>query len=403
MPKTANEFDGIIGGLHKLDAGYDCPIHIAAATLKPDKWGRKRVVSGKGLSEEEAISCCLFEAIERQYAIFNDSIELLHARPEDLRNEAVPLQSLLLISDDQYQKAPIWNDTVAIDHRLPLKPNNRHSIAWVKAESIFTQNTIFVPAAHCFLGYPNAIEEGFPIPDSSGLASGNSSADAIGRGLLELVERDAVSIWWYGRVKRPEMHVDREKFALWKPFEEWIKRSGRTFWILDLTHDLAIPVAAAISCDATGGNLSIGFAAAKTHKEAAESAMGELVQFEVTKNIRAKSGSTPINDFVSWCMSANAADYQFICPDKKTSAQSCALSNPGTINLENLRKNNLDILVVNLSPADRKNKAVRVIVPGLRAIWPRFSPGRLYDVPYKLGWHERRLAEAELNPMPILY
>jgi ribosomal protein S12 methylthiotransferase accessory factor len=44
---------------------------------------------------------------------------------------------------------------------------------------------------------------------------------------------------------------------------------------------------------------------------------------------------------------------------------------------------------------------VKVLVPGLRHFWPRFAPGRLYEVPVRLG----RLAEAtryeDLNPIPL--
>jgi hypothetical protein len=40
-----------------------------------------------------------------------------------------------------------------------------------------------------------------------------------------------------------------------------------------------------------------------------------------------------------------------------------------------------------------------VIVPGMRHFYIRFAPGRLYDIPVKLGWLERPRPEAELNPV----
>ena len=45
---------------------------------------------------------------------------------------------------------------------------------------------------------------------------------------------------------------------------------------------------------------------------------------------------------------------------------------------------------------------VRVIVPGMRHFWARFAPGRLYDVPVSMGCRERPLAEADLNPAPVI-
>jgi len=40
-----------------------------------------------------------------------------------------------------------------------------------------------------------------------------------------------------------------------------------------------------------------------------------------------------------------------------------------------------------------------VIVPGLRHFYRRFAPGRLYDVPVKLGLRDRPLSEDEFNPL----
>jgi ribosomal protein S12 methylthiotransferase accessory factor len=58
----------------------------------------------------------------------------------------------------------------------------------------------------------------------------------------------------------------------------------------------------------------------------------------------------------------------------------------------------LDFLVLDQTRPDVEVPVVRVIVPGLRHFYRRFAPGRLYDVPVKLGLRERPLAEDELNP-----
>jgi ribosomal protein S12 methylthiotransferase accessory factor len=44
---------------------------------------------------------------------------------------------------------------------------------------------------------------------------------------------------------------------------------------------------------------------------------------------------------------------------------------------------------------------VKVIVPGLRHFWRRTAPGRLYDVPVKMGWLKESKKEDELNPVSI--
>ena len=59
----------------------------------------------------------------------------------------------------------------------------------------------------------------------------------------------------------------------------------------------------------------------------------------------------------------------------------------------------LDFLVLDQTRPDIEVPVVRVIVPGLRHFYRRFAPGRLYDVPVKLGWRDRPLSENELNPL----
>jgi ribosomal protein S12 methylthiotransferase accessory factor len=59
----------------------------------------------------------------------------------------------------------------------------------------------------------------------------------------------------------------------------------------------------------------------------------------------------------------------------------------------------LDFLVLDQTRPDIEVPVVRVIVPGLRHFYRRFGPGRLYDVPLKLGLRKRPLPEAELNPL----
>ena len=45
----------------------------------------------------------------------------------------------------------------------------------------------------------------------------------------------------------------------------------------------------------------------------------------------------------------------------------------------------------------------QVIVPGLRYYRPpRLAPGRLYDVPVRMGWRATPTGEEELNPVPLL-
>jgi ribosomal protein S12 methylthiotransferase accessory factor len=58
----------------------------------------------------------------------------------------------------------------------------------------------------------------------------------------------------------------------------------------------------------------------------------------------------------------------------------------------------LDFLVLDQTRPAVEVPVVRVIVPGLRHFYRRFAPGRLYDVPVKLGLRDRPSLESELTP-----
>ena len=62
----------------------------------------------------------------------------------------------------------------------------------------------------------------------------------------------------------------------------------------------------------------------------------------------------------------------------------------------------MEFLVLDQARPDIGMPMVRVIVPGLRHFWERFAPGRLFDVPVEMGWRGNPLAEAELNPAPVI-
>ena len=61
----------------------------------------------------------------------------------------------------------------------------------------------------------------------------------------------------------------------------------------------------------------------------------------------------------------------------------------------------MEVLVLDQTRSEIGLPVVKVVVPGLRHFWARFAPGRLYDVPVRLGWLSRPTCEADLNPIPM--
>jgi ribosomal protein S12 methylthiotransferase accessory factor len=68
---------------------------------------------------------------------------------------------------------------------------------------------------------------------------------------------------------------------------------------------------------------------------------------------------------------------------------------------DDLAARGLEMIVLDQTHPDIGLPVVKVVVPGLRHFWPRFGPGRLYDVPVATGWRDRPLTESELNPVHL--
>ena len=62
----------------------------------------------------------------------------------------------------------------------------------------------------------------------------------------------------------------------------------------------------------------------------------------------------------------------------------------------------MELLVLDQTRPDIGMPVAWVIVPGMRHFWARFAPGRLYDVPVRMGHRNHPLAEADLNPAPVI-
>ena len=66
------------------------------------------------------------------------------------------------------------------------------------------------------------------------------------QGFLELVERDACAIWWYNRLRRGEIDIDRLGDGYVSDMRARYAAMGRSLWVLDVTSDFGIPVVVAV-------------------------------------------------------------------------------------------------------------------------------------------------------------
>jgi ribosomal protein S12 methylthiotransferase accessory factor len=122
-----------------------------------------------------------------------------------------------------------------------------------------------------------------PFPLSTGSAAGTSWEAAALHGLLELIERDAASLWWQGGKSGKSIPPGDEAGVMAETLLAQLRQdaSARRSWLLDITTDIGVPCVAAVSCAADGFGLAIGLAARPTLTAAARSAILEMCQIEL--------------------------------------------------------------------------------------------------------------------------
>src|SRR6185436_13075976 len=115
---------------------------------------------------------------------------------------------------------------------------------------------------------------------SNGNAAGNTLEEAILQGLLELVERDSAAVWWYNRLRRPAIALESFDEPYLEAARMHLRGHDRDLWVLDLTSDLGIPAAVAVSRRIGDGaeEIMVGFGAHLDPRIAVLRAVTELQQ-----------------------------------------------------------------------------------------------------------------------------
>jgi ribosomal protein S12 methylthiotransferase accessory factor len=232
---------------------------------------------------------------------------------------------------------------------------------------------------------------------------------------MELVERDAVALWWYNRLRRPG--VDFESFG--DPYllelEEYYRTIHRGLWALDLQSDLGIPVFVAVSprIDQRAEDIVFGFGAHLDPKIALLRAVTECNQILPCVPFASPDAPDAYHGdalAVRWWKTATVKSDPYLAPDPAVPRKRLDdYANTGSGDLyedllscaRSLRRKGLEVLLLDQTRLDTDLPVVKVFAPGLRHFWARFAPGRLYDVPVEMGWLPRALEEGDLNPFPM--
>lgn len=403
-------------GLHVFRARQTYPVGVNPRQNR--QAGRPGAAAGKGSSAIQARISCLAEAVER-YACGDIGGVRRRATLAEMGDAAIDPPSLLLFSAQQLARREAWNKEHGSFNWVAEPFDPSRAIEWTPAWSLTRDCVRWLPSRFCFMNYVDPAEQAgsdnaFCGADSNGCASGSTLEEAILQGFLELVERDACAVWWYNRLRRPAFDLD----AIDTPFVQRTRADcrdrGRGLAVLDLTNDLGVPTAVAVTYDlATGGRIHVGLGAHLEAGTAVTRALAEMIQMWALDPLvdeQPSSPATPGDDekaFRTWLRESTLETEPYCVPDGLI--QPAAYPAPRCTDLKDgvercmrlVADRGHEMIVLDQSRPDIDFSVARVVVPGLRHFWARFAPGRLYDVPVALGWRETALTESELNPIPF--
>jgi bacteriocin biosynthesis cyclodehydratase domain-containing protein len=416
--KHVSPLTGVVSRLERIDADLPMNTNFLAThnfsrlpeTVDELKAGLSGGSFGKGSTAEQGEASALMEAIERYSGIFQgDEIRATRRFTDFPAGDAILPNDVLQFSEAQgrrHREPAFDSDNL---QTAPGPFDRSAEIEWSPVWSLRDERFKYLPTSLLYFFYRGSAAYQFHA-DSNGCAAGNTLEEAIVQGFLELVERDAYAIWWYNRLQRAEVDLGQFDDPYIRDLKIQLAETGRRLWLLDVTSDLGIPSFVTIAhwMENSQEYVEFGSGAHFDARIAALRAMTELSQF---LSIGLMGGRNPNPSSQESSLDGSSPfrlqDHPYLTPsgapvvlpdfgskfgrlDAREQVAAC-------VNLA--KREGLDFLVLDQTRPDIEVPVVRVIVPGLRHFYRRFAPGRLYDVPVKLGLRDRPLSEHELNPL----
>jgi ribosomal protein S12 methylthiotransferase accessory factor len=421
---------GIIHDVHEISREPGAPdfFHFfaqAGSTLAFSKQdnSRTRIAGGASADRGKAMAKAIGEAVERYCSALYDAEEFPFVASESASFSCVKPSEFALYSREQYESPGF--PFIRFDEKTPVR--------WVPAQEMGSDAIYYVPAAMVFVPYSYDKEcNECPItqPISTGLACHGSWEEAALSAICEVIERDAFTITWQGRLGMPQIRLDSlsdRNRDLVARFE----RTGSVVTVLNLTMDHGIPTILSVLRGMSTEVPALTFAAS-SHPDPEQAACKSLEELAHTRAFayHLKATLPPLDpgaDYVNvvkrddhvrlYCdhASAHLADFIF-GSDRRVVFQNVPC--PGTGNsvedlcllIERINGVNQRVLLCDLTTPDVGElglHVVRAIIPGFHrlALGHRIRAlggSRLWEVPQRLGY-PGITRESGDNPVPHPY
>jgi ribosomal protein S12 methylthiotransferase accessory factor len=424
----ANPVCGMLGAAAtpSLDSTTTAPV---AGHLPVRAFGRDLGLTWSGHADSYADSTLLglLEGLERYAGAQQRRFRtLLVDSYRNLERDALDPRDCGMYAPELYRGAGSFTEFSA-DRPIP----------WVWGYSLRDRRPILVPERLVYY-------KGGPGPDnfvhecSNGCASGSRVEEAALFGMLELIERDAFLLAWYGKARLPEIDANSCRDPATRFMVDRISLYGYEVRLFDNRIDLPIPVVTAVGVRRDGGPGTLCFAAGAglDPNDAVRAALCEIASYIPSLGARVRD-RLPELDAMSRDFAAvrDLADHAalFGLPDMAHHADFLLAGNrrmemtdlysawererPRTLDLlDDMRyctgqlvDAGFDVIVVDQTCAEQEQlglRSVRVVVPGMLPIdfgWRRQRALRLPRMRTafrRAGWRTTDLEPADLHLVP---
>jgi ribosomal protein S12 methylthiotransferase accessory factor len=188
---------------------------------------------GTALTAEQATLPSLAEGLERYCTSVFSAEQFVTASAEELGRAALDLATI-----------PACSSKELAHPRCPLtSPDKKSPIRWVQAVSLLDGKLTYIPAVMVYLhaGYASPGERIW-IPITTGCAAHVSYERALLAAILEVIERDALSILWLHELPLPRIEIDQFPEPLAEHWDRYQKASAELeYMFFDATTDLGVP------------------------------------------------------------------------------------------------------------------------------------------------------------------
>ncbi|KAB2339981.1 TOMM precursor leader peptide-binding protein [Actinomadura rudentiformis] len=411
---------------HRLECTTTAPTigHFAVrgtGYMHDSFWG------GHAYNYDESVLLGILEGLERHAGMRPRHVaRTVVDTYENLAADAVDPLECGVYTDEYYEGDP---------YHVRYTPRLR--IPWVWGHSLRDDRPVLVPEILAYYHVDDPVNK-FVQECSNGCAVGSCREEAILFGLLELLERDAYVLSWYGKARLPEIDTRSIPDPRCRMMIDRIALCGYDVRLFDTRVEFSVPVVTAVGVRRDGGpgTLCVGAGTSLDPESAVKAALGEIANTIPGFDVHSAAGTAELRAMAAdyhrvvtladhprlFGLPEMAAQMDFLldhpAPRPMTEIyRGWAARRPRHLDLlDDLRfvvgevtSAGFDVIVVDQTSPEQHDAGVRgacVIAPGLLPIdfgWGRqraLHMPRMRDAFRRAGWRTTELDESELHLVP---